>query len=270
MTTDPLQVQKVRHPIKMRRLTVKRVADLNSSMRRITLTGDDLAGFLSASFDDHLKLLVPEPAGVEFSMPTVGPTGLVFEEGRPRPVMRDYTPRRYDAGSNELDIDFVLGHEGPATDWASQAAPGHTVGIAGPRGSFVIPAGFAWHLLIGDETALPAIGRRLEELPETVKAIVVVKTATDDARIALSSRCALEVQWVGGSAGAGSGAAALEHTVEALVLPEGDGYAWAAGEYSEIKAVRGLLTDRLGIDRGRIRAASYWRKSAAATHEHFD
>ena len=221
---------------------------------------------MSASFDDHVKLLVPETAGAELSMPTMGPTGLVFEEGKPRPVMRDYTPRRYDAASKELDIDFVLGHEGPATEWASRAAPGHAIGIGGPRGSFVIPTGFAWHLLIGDETALPAIGRRLEELPEAVKAIVVVKTSADDARIALSSRCALEVQWVGGSAGAKT----LAQAVQTLVLPDGTGYAWAAGEYSEIKAVRGLLTDRLGIDRSRIRAASYWRKSVAATHEHFD
>lgn len=260
----------MRHAIKIRRLTVSRVTDLSPWMRRITLTGDDLAGFLSASFDDHVKLLVPEAAGAVPSLPTIGPNGLVFEADKPRPAMRDYTPRRYDAASNELDIDFVLGHEGPATDWASRAAPGHQLGIAGPRGSFVVPTGFDWHLLIGDETALPAIARRLEELPETVKAIAVIKTVADDARIELASRCALEVHWVGGSADAGADGTVLGPVVQALKLSDGHGYAWAAGEYNEIKAVRGLLTDRLGIDRSRIRASSYWRKSAAATHEHFD
>src|SRR5690554_1079168 len=165
MTTDKYTLQKVRHPIRTRRLEVRRVAELSPSMRRITLAGDDLAGFLSASFDDHVKLIVPEAAGEEPDVPAIGPEGMIFAEGRRKPAMRDDTPRRYDPASNELDIDFVLGHEGPATDWASQAKPGHPLGIAGPRGSFVVPMTFDWHLLIGDETAIPAIARRLEELP---------------------------------------------------------------------------------------------------------
>ncbi|MBP6018052.1 MAG: siderophore-interacting protein [Burkholderiaceae bacterium] len=270
MTTDFLKVQKVQHPIKTRLLRVKRVAELSPSMRRITLTGDDLSGFLSASFDDHIKLMVPEVVGETPNVPTVGPAGLIFEEGKPKPAMRDYTPRRYDPATNELDIDFVLHHEGPATDWANHAEPGHFVGIAGPRGSFVIPTAFDWHLLIGDETAIPAISRRLEELPEAAKAIVVIKTVMDDAKLELTGQCTLDVHWVSQAAPTTSGMGALESAVRSITLPDGEGYVWAAGEYSDIKAVRQYLTDELGIDKSRIRAASYWRKSAPATHEHFE
>lgn len=270
MTTDSLEVQKVQHPIKVRTLTVKRTVELSPSMRRITLTGDDLAGFLSASFDDHLKLMVPDTQGAELNMPVAGPAGLVFEEGKPKPAMRDYTPRRYDPATNELDIDFVLHHAGPATDWAAQAEPGHVAGIAGPRGSFLVPTAFDWHLLIGDETAIPAIARRLEELPAAAKAIVIIKVKSDAAKLELSSQCQLDVQWVNEASAAGEGMGAFESAVRNITLPEGEGYAWAAGEYSEIKAVRQALTEELGIDKSRIRAASYWRKTASNTQKHFD
>ncbi|MCQ9616039.1 siderophore-interacting protein [Paenalcaligenes niemegkensis] len=267
MSTDHLKVEKIQHPIKTRLLTVKRISDLNPSMRRITLTGDDLAGFYSAAFDDHVKLMVPDVIGEKPNVPAVGPTGLVFDESKAKPAMRDYTPRRYDPVTNELDIDFVLHHEGPATDWASHAEPGHFVGIGGPRGSFIIPTAFDWHLLIGDETAIPAIGRRLEELPATTKAIVVIQTKTEDAKIELASQCQLETYWVREIEAGLDSASALESAVRKLRLPEGEGYVWAGAEYSDVQAVRQYLTQELGIDKSRIRASSYWRKPTAEAQE---
>lgn len=271
MTDDLLAVRRMRHPIKVRRLTVKRITELSPAMRRITLTGPELAGFYSASFDDHVKLMVPERAGAALHLPVLGEQGLVFAEGRPKPAMRDYTPRRYDPVANELDIDFVLHHEGPATDWATAAEPGHELGIAGPRGSFVIPSAFDWHLLIGDETAIPAIGRRLEELPAEATAIAIIKVKSEQARQALASQGALQLRWVveAGLPESG-GMGALEAAVRELVLPPGEGYVWAAGEYSDIKAVRHYLATELGIDKSRIRAASYWRRSQSDSHEHFE
>ena len=270
MTEDLLKVQKLSHPIKVRRLTVKRITELSPSMRRITLTGDDLDGFLSASFDDHVKLMVPEKSGDELNLPILGESGLVFDENRPRPAMRDYTPRHYNADANELDIDFVLHHDGPATVWATQAQVGHTLGVAGPRGSFVVPTAFDWHVLIGDETALPAISRRLEELPASAKALVIIKIDRDDSRIELISRAKLEVHWVTEADVDAAGIGALEAAVRGLTLPEGEGYIWAAGEYSDIKAVRQYIADEWVIDKSRIRASSYWRKSAPNTHKNFE
>ena len=155
-------IHRVNHEIKQRRLTVLRVTDLTPRMRRITVGGPELQGFTSLGSDDHIKLLFacsPE------EQQTIDARGM-GRDGGVRPTMREYTPRRVDLLTQELDIDFVLHGDGPASTWAAQAAPGQTLDIAGPRASMVVPDIFDSYLLIGDETAIPAIARRLEELPE--------------------------------------------------------------------------------------------------------
>jgi len=269
MTQADLTVQKLRHTTKLRMLKVGRITELTPSMRRITLVGADLEGFHSASFDDHVKLFFPAEPGAELAMPTMGPNGLQFPEDAPRPMARDYTPRRYDPAAQELDIDFVLHHSGPATDWAMGASVGDSLGVGGPRGSFVIPTGFDWHALIGDETAMPAIGRRLEELPQGAQALVIVKTRDEASRMNFQSRCDLRIQWLVDDA-SDDGMDALERAVRELVLPAGEGYVWAAGEYTSIQRVREHLVKERGLDKGRIRAASYWRREAPATHVNFE
>lgn len=270
MTSETKLVERVRHPIKMRLLTVKRINELSPSMRRITLTGPDLPEFLSASFDDHVKLILPAEQGEQPNMPVVGENGMQFDESRPKPIMRDYTPRRYDPVTNELDIDFVLDHAGPATNWATNAEEGHYVGIGGPRGSFVIPMDFDWHLLVADEAALPALSRRLEELPASTKAIAIIKLRDKTHKIEINNNCPAEIHWVTDAEHAANGHDALEETLRQLNLPEGDGFVWAAGEYSDIKSLRNYLTAELGIDKNRIRASSYWRVAVADAHENFE
>jgi NADPH-dependent ferric siderophore reductase len=145
------EIRRVRHEVKRRRLTVDQISPVTPKMLRITLAGEELAGFTSLGFDDHVKLFFPTESTSE-------------PEPTDRPPMRDYTPR-YDAGTGLLHIDFAIHDAGPATDWALRARVGDSLTIGGPRGSAIIPMEFDWHLFIGDETALPAIGRRLEELP---------------------------------------------------------------------------------------------------------
>ena len=272
-TTDRYVVQKVRHPLKARLLQVRHVRPLSPHMVRITLTGDDLAGFLSASFDDHVKIFLPEGDALPV-IPTIGPKGPEFPQDVPRPAARDYTPRRYNADTNELDIDFVLHDHGPAGRWAAQAQPGQHLGIAGPRGSFIIPHDFDWHLLIGDETALPAIARRLEELPAGKRVLAIIQTHTPDARIELPTQTDATIQWVDDAADSATltsdstnATSALERAVRQLTLPDGDGYIWAAGESASIRDIRQYLVQERGIDKSRIRAASYWRAGNAGTHE---
>jgi len=265
---DPYAVQKVRHPLKARLLQVRRVQRIGPYLVRVTLAGDELAGFVSASFDDHVKLFLPVADGLPV-MPVIGPDGPGYPEGAPRPVSRDYTPRRYDADAGELDIDFVLHGAGPAASWAAQARPGQYLGVAGPRGSFVIPQAFDWHLLIGDETALPAIARRLEELPRGKRVLAVIETRHPGARIALPTQADLSLQWVHGAAEPADGPSVLERVVRRLQLPEGEGYVWAAGESAVIRAIRQHLVQERGIDKSRIRAASYWRHGDAGAHEVF-
>lgn len=256
-------VQRLRHPLRVRRLRVLHRRRLSPHFVRVGLGGDELQGFVSASFDDHLKLMLPATAGDELVLPVPGADGIALPPGAPRPLMRDYTPRRYDAAAGELLIDFVL-HDGdaPAADWASQATPGQTVGIGGPRGSFVVPLDWDWHLLIGDETALPAICRRLEELPAGSRAMVLVETADAADRLDVATRAELQLHWL--LRGQGE---SLAEATRRLHLPAGEGYAWAAGEAAAIAATRQVLVDTHGLPKERIRAAAYWKRGVTSHHE---
>ena len=264
-TLAPRTVQRVRHPLKVRLVEVLRTRQISPHFIGITLGGESLHDFVSASFDDHVKLMLPPAPGAPLVLPVQGPDGPVMPPGMARPVMRDYTPRRFDAAACELDIEFALHGVGPAADWAVQAAPGQPVGLGGPRGSFVVPVDYDWHLLIGDETALPAIARRLEELPAEARVIALVETSDPADRRELFTRAHLQMTWLPKpAAGASNGLAAA---TERLALPAGEGYAWAAGEASAIAAVRRVLTGPLGLDKDHVRAAAYWKHGAVAHHE---
>jgi NADPH-dependent ferric siderophore reductase len=55
-----------------------------------------------------------------------------------------------------------------------------------------------------------------------------------------------------------------------MFLPDGEGYVWAAGEATLMRAVRQLLCVERGIDKRRIRASAYWKRGAQAVHETID
>jgi NADPH-dependent ferric siderophore reductase len=241
--TTARRVQRVRHELKRRELHVTRVETVGPHFRRVTFTGDSLVDFVSASFDDHIKL--------------------ILDAGTGEPVMRDYTPRRFDTAARELDIEFALHGDGPAANWAARAQVGQRVTIGGPRGSFIVPTDFDWHLLIGDETALPAVARRLEELPVGTRAIVRMSVADAADRRTLPSSAEVDLKWFDSDS-------ALLAATRALALPAGEGYAWCAGEAAVTAALRRVLVDEKGHDRQAIRAAAYWKRGAIAHHENLD
>ncbi len=182
--------RRVRHEPRRRQLNVKRVDKIAAHMIRVTL-GGDLEGFTSLGFDDHIKLFFPDPAGAP--------------GGEPQVLARDYTPRRYNPAGNILEIDFAIHDAGPATRWAEKVRPGDPLAIGGPRGSFIIPTNFDWHLLIGDETAIPAIGRRLAELPAGTRAVVLAEVDGPADELAFDSKADVRVTWAhrnGAQAGA--------------------------------------------------------------------
>ncbi|KWN91298.1 siderophore-interacting protein [Burkholderia ubonensis] len=265
-----LTVTRVRHPLKFRLLQVVRIHAVTPHLLRVTLSGPDLADFESASFDDHVKVFLPPPGAERPALPSLGPDGPVFPDCQPKPVARDFTPRRFDRTKCELDLEFVLNHPGPASQWAAQARVGQWLGIGGPRGSFVVPTGFDWHLLIGDDTALPAVARCLEELPAGSRAAVVLEVADRRAQIAFDTRAEVHEIWRFRDEAQAGGGDALLDAVRDLPLPTGDGYVWAAGEALAMRAVRQHLTGERGVDKARIRAAAYWKRGASAVHESLD
>lgn len=264
--TDALRIpRRVRHDLKFRALKVVSIEDLTPSMRRIVLGGDALEGFTSLGFDDHVKLFPPKP-GKPLALPTVGPDGPVFPE--PRPAARDYTPRAYNPATRQLTIDFVTGHGGPATEWAEMAGPGAIVGVGGPRGSLIVPTAFQNHLLIGDETALPAIARRLEELPATVRALVIVEVDDAASKLPLTSAADLTLVWVERNGRPRAQADALIEAVtqSAAAVDPADAYVWIAAESLVAKALRAQVV-AMGFNTKTMKAAGYWRKGAVGAHE---
>ena len=247
-----------RHSVVFRTLDVLRVERLTPHMQRITLGGEALHGFLSAAPDDHVKLFFPNSQG-ELVPPTLGPNGPEFPTGREPSPMRDYTPRRHDAAGNELVIDFVLHGDGPASTWAAQAAVGQRLGTGGPRGSFIAAEDYDRYVLIGDETALPAIGRWLEEMPEgaNVHALVEIPGAGD--RQLLESRSRFTLDWFERDGRNAADSDLLEQALHRLPAIAGDTFYWIAAESRRARAMRQFLSLERDVAKESIRATGYWK-----------
>ncbi|POA47518.1 NADPH-dependent ferric siderophore reductase [Pseudomonas sp. MPR-ANC1] len=257
---DSQTIHRVMHEIKRRRLEVLRVVDLTPRMRRITLGGPELAGFISLGTDDHVKLLFPQNAEQTAALETMVLGG---KNDGPMPEMRDYTPRRCDLDTLELDIDFVLHGDGPASTWAEQAKPGQFLHIGGPRGSMIVPDIFDSYLLIGDETALPAIARRLEGLAANRKALVVIEVENGREQQVLESAAQVNVIWVLREGGKDN----LLTTVKQLQVPKGNLYAWVATETKVSRQIRRVLLDEHGLDEKLVKAVGYWRAEGTSEEE---
>ncbi|MGH6763114.1 MAG: siderophore-interacting protein [Phyllobacterium sp.] len=260
--------QRIRLETRIRVLDVVGIRNITPLMRRITVAGDDLEGFSSPGYADHIKVFFSQDAENPI-LPLLGENGLEFPAGSVRPDMRDYTPRNHDPVARTLDIDFVLHGDGPASSWAAQAKAGQKLVIGGPRGSLVIPNAFDWYLLVGDETALPAIGRRLEELPEAARAVAIIEVANAAEEQQLSSSAKADIVWVhrdGAEAGRND---LLRQAVAAQAdrFPTGEAYAFIATESGVSKSIRQFLVEERGFDNEWVKAAGYWLYGQADAHE---
>ena len=263
--------QRVHHELRMRLLEVRSVEPLTPHMLRVTLGGDDLDGFTSPGFDDHVKLFFPNPQTGELTLPQIGAEGVAKPAPGDAPrLMRDYTPRDYDAASKTLVIDFAMHDSGSATQWARSAKPGDRIGVGGPRGSFVIPMNFDGYVLIGDDTALPAIARRLAELPAGALVFVFAEVDSPADRLRFASQADVVVEWIYREGKPAGESTALIDTLQVASLPNGDVHVWVAAEAGVAKAVRRHLVDVRGLNPKWVKAAAYWRRGDAAVHENLD
>ena len=251
------QSRQIRHSTVFRRVQVHQVIDLGPHMRRIVVAGAELEGFHSASPDDHIKVFFPNPEG-DYVTPTMGPVGPVHPEGHTPSPMRDYTPRLHDPAAGTLAIDFVLHGEGPASDWARQARAGDAFAFGGPRGSFLPAQDFDHYVLVGDETALPAIGRWLEEMPEGRQATVLIEVPEAADRQALATRADATIVWLPRDGTPAHASQRLEQALEE-VMPQGDTFWWIACESRRARSMRKFLEGQRQVPKDWIRSTGYWR-----------
>ncbi|MGE9807546.1 siderophore-interacting protein [Janibacter sp. G1551] len=244
-TTDS---QPPRRERKVTRVQVARTEQLTPTVVRVVLTGDELADFSVGEYTDHyVKLLFPDPDGTDLPE-------------RPRA----YTVRAWDTAAMELTLDIVVhGDEGLAGPWASGAQPGDEIGFIGPGGAYTPDATANWHLLVGDESALPAIAVALERIAEIGTAAPVhVFLEVEDEREhqELTQPAGARITWLHRVDRPEHPGAALVEAVRTLTFPEGAVHAFVHGDADFVRQIRRHLRVDRGIDLDRLSISGYWRR----------
>lgn len=177
-----------------------------------------------------------------------------------RPIRRRYTVRNWDPERRLLSIDFVVhGDVGTAGAWANSAQPGDVLQLTLPGGAYRPDPDADWHLMVGDESALPAIAASLEALPDGVPAVVRLVCDGPDDELELDTPGALDIVW-SHRTGNPQDADLLGEAVRDLHTPPGRVHAFVHGEAGEVRTVRRhLLADR-GIPKAALSASGYWRR----------
>ncbi|WP_181794338.1 siderophore-interacting protein [Streptomyces sp. WELS2] len=245
-----------RKPRKPYTAQVVRTERLTPHMQRVVLGGTGLAGFAADTCTDHYVKLLFGADGVSYPEP--------FDLERVRaefpreqwPVTRTYTVRDWDAERGELTLDFVIhGDEGLAGPWAARVRPGETVRFMGPGGAYAPDPEADWHLLAGDESALPAIARALETLPSGARAHAFIEVSGPEEEQKIDT--GVRVVWLHrGDRPVGE---ALLEAVRGLEFPQGRVHAFVHGEAGVVKELRRLLRIEHQIAREDLSISGYWR-----------
>lgn len=255
--TTPRAPQRVRNELRFRHISVVSKTPIAEAFWRITFTGDDLAGFHSPSFDDHIKVFFAPEAGALSVLPQMTEDGIVWPGGV-RPVARDYTPLAFN-GLDALTLDFWRHDGGIASGWAEQAAVGDRLIIGGPRGSSVAPVDYAWQLYVCDETGLPAVKRRLAEIQAQHVHLFAFADA-DVGEAYLGDLDGVTVSWLGSGTMQADTLQPLVDQLAAVPLPEADYFIWLTGEGEAVKRLSDYFTQQRGAHPDVVRAVAYWHR----------
>ena len=225
------------------RVQVRRVRRLTPRMVRVTFASEELADFGWNGPAAHIKLILEGEPGA----------------GAARTTTRTYTPRAFNAGARELDVDFVIHGEGPASSWARQASVGQVLTIAGPGRSYAVDPAADWYVLAGDDTAIPAIGTILESLPPTLKALALIEVVDAAEEHALAERAPSDIRWLPRGADPSNAGRELEAAVRRLELPPGSGRVYVACEADAMRRIRRHLLQERQLPRAHVVTRGYWR-----------
>jgi NADPH-dependent ferric siderophore reductase len=222
-------------------VTVTAVRRLTPHLVRVTVAGDELATVDPTPYTDrYVKLVLGEAA-----------------EPGGRPLVRTYTIRSLRDGEWDLDL-VVHGDEGVGGPWATRVRPGEPVTFLGPGGGYAPDPAAPWHLLVGDDSALPAIAASLEALPPGAVARAFVEIPGPDDEQVVTTAADARITWVH------RGAATLEDVVVAAhaagELPDGAPHAFLHGEAGSVRVLRRWARADLGVPRERLSASGYWRR----------
>ena len=229
-------------------LQVMEVVNLAPTMRRLrvgTAEGHALAGF---SFEAGQDLMIDVARQDD------------------RTVRRRYTIRRFDPGRQLIDLDFVLHGDGPAAQWAKQAVPGTSFEAIGPRGKISLDPVATWHLFVGDETFVPAVGAMLDALPNGCRAVALLEVdSAADARSLgdeLRNGDGVAVRFVERGSHRAGQALALLGALDAVEIAPKSRHVYVAGEHRVVADIRKELAER-GFAPNEVSPKAYWRLGQA-------
>ena len=251
-----------------RAVSVKRVDRITPGVVRITVGGDELAGFEPRGQAGHVRFWFPQPGEAAPIMPDWGDNGPVMREGVPRPEARVYTPRIWDADKRELSVDFIIHGEGPGSSWAESAKPGDRIVIAGPGGRFQVDPSSDWYLLAADQTGIPALATVLEALPESIPAQVYVEVEDASEEQDLPSSKNVTLTLLHRAPNKPMGAALLDAVTKTKLPADGAGRVWVACESAIMHDIRRHLLEERKLNRTAMHTHGYWKLGAENHPDH--
>ncbi|MCB0867387.1 MAG: siderophore-interacting protein [Solirubrobacterales bacterium] len=244
---------------------VRSTRRLTPHMIRIVFGSDALHEFPVGEFTDHYVKLQLPPPGADYSAP-FDPVQIreTLERGQWH-RQRTYTVRDADPASGEITIDFVTHGRGLAGPWAESAKPGDLVQMIGPGGAYSPDPEADWHLMAGDEAAIPAIVVSLERVPPAVPAFVVLEVEDEREQRGLEIEAGFNPEgnvrlfWIHRDGVGHRDEKRVLDTVENLELPDGRGQAFVHGEAGMVREVRRHLVRDRGMDLQSLSATGYWK-----------
>ena len=245
-------------PPSFHELSVVSVSEPLAGLIRLRLSGaGDLSGLAGPGI--HVKLMLPSNPGRPPVWPEATANGITkWPKGEDELHVRYYTIKAIDPKSGVLDIDIVRHDGGLIADWAVAAKPGAKIGLLGPGGGET-PEKAARVLLCGDKTALPALARMLEELPDTVAGDVVAEAADLDCLTDYLPSTHLTLHVLPEDRFRSD----VEQYSESLTVDEKPDFAWFAGEHQNAQNMRTFFKSDLGLAKGQQYAITYWRDGAS-------
>lgn len=247
------------NPQRPRHIHVHSWHNLSPNLRRIVFHSPELADYPFQCNGAHIKILLPLPGQTQPVLPEATAQGPRWADAGSKPLARTYTLRHYDAAACTLSIDFVLhGHNGPASAFALNAAPGQTIGVSAPAGPAPMLKAAEHYLFAGDLSALPAISAMLEDMDDNATGDVWL-WLPEHADLPADLPCPAHVK-IHPFFGAEEQQAALLADFQAYPRPADNSFVWLAGEAALVAALRHQARQIWQIPLARCYAVPYWRR----------
>ncbi|TWF80451.1 NADPH-dependent ferric siderophore reductase [Pseudonocardia hierapolitana] len=250
-------------------LEVRRRESLTPSFASLTLGGPALQDLIVAGGDQTVRLFFPREGQTALRMPTASNEAwmaqVLLMPKSVRPQVRNMTIRRARPAEDEIDIEFALHGDSPMSSWVRRVRPGDPAGIFDMGTTYRPPEYAQSQLLVGDETALPAILAIVDQAPPSLTAEVYLEVPTSaDARDVVAPP-GVRIHWFSRDdvPEQRPGAVVLE-AVRHAAMPPGRVYAWIAGESRLATSVRRHLVNDRGVPKADISFAGYWRHGWSA------